>query len=74
MRNVNLLLAAVALIAFVGPASAATYYVSQSAKTKHCVVTTKKPNDKTMMQIGTDSYRTRKEASAALKAASDCTK
>ena len=74
MRNVTLILAAVAVIAFAGPGSAATYYVSQSAKTKHCMVTTKKPNDKTMMQIGTDTYKTKKEASAALKAASDCGK
>jgi hypothetical protein len=59
-------------IAVAAPASAATYYVAQSAKTKHCLVTMRKPNGKTMTQVGTDTYSTRKDATAAMKAATEC--
>jgi hypothetical protein len=70
----KLLVAAALAAAFVVPAYAATtYYVAQDAKSHKCSVTTKKPDGKTMMEIGTAGYNTRAAADAALKAASACT-
>ena len=65
-------LVAVTSIAMAAPASAATYYVAQSAKTKHCLVTTKKPNGTSMSQVGSSTYATKKDASDAMKSASKC--
>ena len=62
----------IGMFAIAAPASAATYYVAQSAKTKHCVVTTKKPDGTTMTQVGSDTYTSRKDASAAMKTATGC--
>jgi hypothetical protein len=75
------LLAAAVAVAFVVPATAATapkpmktkvYYAEQSVKTKACYVVTTKPNGKTATEIGTDSFKTLKEAAAAIKADKDC--
>ena len=64
-----------ALIAsLAAPASAGTYYVAVSSKTKNCMVTTKKPNGKTATLVGADTYKTKKGAQTAMKSASDCTK
>lgn len=67
------LIAALAL-ATAAPSVAATYYVAQSSKTKHCLVTGRKPNGTTMTQVGTDTYTSKAEARAAMKSASDCSK
>jgi len=64
-----------ALIAsFAAPAFAATtYYVAENAKTKKCSVTTKKPDGKTYLMVGTpDTYTKKSDATAAMKAAADC--
>ena len=73
-------LVATAIIAtFAVPAFAATtkattkaYYVEQSVKTNRCYVTMHKPNGKTLKEIGTTSYPTRKKAYSAMKAAPQC--
>ena len=51
-----------ALIAsFAAPAFAATtYYVAENAKTKKCSVTTKKPDGKTYLMVGTPDTYTKK--------------
>lgn len=74
MHKFNLVIAAVAAIAMAGPVSAKTYYVGYNNKTKHCVVTTKKPLGKTSSQVGADTYTSRQDAMAAMKAAADCQK
>lgn len=56
------------------PATAASFYVEQSAKTHRCYVVAHKPNGKTMMEIGTTDYPSRTKAMAAMKAASACKK
>ena len=60
------------LIGMAVPASAATYYVAQSAKTKHCMVTARKPDGMKMTQVGSSTYTTKKDASDAMKSASEC--
>ena len=56
------------------PASAATYYVAQNIKSKNCIVVTAKPKGKTLNQVGSNTYKTRRAAQAAMKAAPDCMK
>ncbi len=70
----KLLLTAALATAFVAPAFAATpvWYVEQSAKTKKCAVTEKKPNGTSEMQIGTADYKTKADAEKAMKAAAEC--
>ena len=74
MSKVSLVFLTLAATALALPASAATYYVAQSSKTKHCMVTARKPNGTSMTQVGGDTYTTRKDATTAMKAASDCQK
>ena len=70
------IVAAAVAVAFTMPAVAATkakaYYAEQSVKTKACYVVASKPNGKTATQIGTDSFKTLKDAEAAIKADKDC--
>jgi len=67
------LLPGLLVVAFVTPAAAATeYYVAKGGTTKKCSVTTKKPDGTKMMMIGTMSYKTKPEATKAMKAAADC--
>ena len=62
-------IAALTLPAF----AATTYYVGQSIKTHKCSVMTKKPKGLTMTQVGTMSYKTKAEATTAMKVAPECT-
>lgn len=62
------------VLALTAPSFAATYYVAQSSKTKHCLVTSRKPNGTTMMQVGSDTYTSKADARTAMKSASDCSK
>lgn len=62
------------VLATAAPSFAATYYVAQSSKTKHCLVTSRKPNGTTMMQVGSDTYTSKADARTAMKSASDCSK
>jgi hydroxymethylglutaryl-CoA reductase len=58
---------------FVAPAYAATtYYVAQDAKSHKCSVTTKKPDGKLMMEIGTAGFNTKAAATTAMKADTAC--
>ena len=55
------------------PAFAATeYWVAKSASTKKCEVVTKKPDGKTLIEVGMAAYKNKKEADAAMKAAAEC--
>jgi hypothetical protein len=67
------LLTGAILASFVVPAMAAsTWYVAMDAKSKKCSVTSKKPDGTKMMMVGTDTFKTKKEATAAEKADKDC--
>ena len=67
-------LAAALVLTMATPSVAATYYVAQSSKTKHCLVTSRKPNGTSMMQVGTETYNSKADARTAMKSASDCMK
>jgi len=55
------------------PAFAATeYWVAKSATTKKCEVVEKKPDGKTMMEVGKSAHKTKAEAEKAMKAAAEC--
>jgi hypothetical protein len=73
MSRKHLILGAL-VASLAAPASAATYYVAQNIKSKTCLVVTAKPKGKTLNQVGTESYKSRKAAQAAMKAAPDCMK
>ena len=65
------LIAAGLVVALTAPAFAATkYFVSQDQTTHKCYVV--KKVGKNGMQIGTTTYKTKKLAQAALKAAPEC--
>ncbi len=69
----KILVASALTVTLVAPAFAATtYYVEQSAKTHKCSVTSHKPNGKSFLMIGTDSYKTKSAATAAMKADAAC--
>ncbi len=71
MNKVIFAFAALAAMATALPASAATYYVVQDSKTKHCKVSARKPQGSSMVQVG-DTYTSAEDAKTAMKAASDC--
>jgi hypothetical protein len=55
------------------PAFAATeYWVAKSATTKKCEVVEKKPDGKTMMEVGKSGHKTKEAAEKAMKAAAEC--
>ena len=55
------------------PAFAATeFWVAKSASTKKCEVVTKKPDGKTLIEVGMIAHKNKKEAESALKAAPEC--
>jgi len=72
------LLAAAILVAFTGAGFAATkaakesFWVAQNTKTKACEVVTKKPDGKTLVQVGKVHYSSKTAAESALKAAKEC--
>jgi len=71
------LLTGAIIAAFIAPAMAATttWYVGMDAKSKKCSVTKTKPDGTKMMMVGGDTamYKTKKEATAAMKAdTKDC--
>ena len=69
----KVLITAALATSFVAPAFAATtYYVEQSASTHKCSVTTHKPNGKTFTMVGTDTYKTKADATTAMKADAAC--
>ena len=52
----------------VSPAFAAEFFVAQSTSTHKCSVTSKKPDGKAMMLVGTDIYKSKPDAMKAMKA------
>jgi hypothetical protein len=54
------------------PALAAQYFVAQSATTHKCSVTSKKPDGKSMMAVGTDTYKSKPDAMKAMKGMAEC--
>lgn len=68
-----LLISAFATPALAASEHAATeHYVVMNTATKKCEVTSKKPDGTTMTQVGTMTYKTKKEAHDAMKAAAEC--
>ena len=69
------LLTAAVLVAFTGAGFAATatsYWVAEDAKTKKCEVVTKKPDGKTLTEVGKVHYKTKAAAETAMKSAKEC--
>jgi hypothetical protein len=67
------LLTSLMVIAFISPAAAMTeYYVAKGATTKKCSVVSKKPDGKTMMIVGSAMYKSKSDATKAMKASADC--
>ena len=72
------LITAAIVAAFVAPAASAamaatTWYVAMDAKSKKCSVTKTKPDGTKMTMVGTDTYKTKADATKAEKAdAKDC--
>ena len=66
--------ACVAPVAAATPAAAAGFYVEQDAKTHKCMVDTKKPDGKMMMDVGTKVYTTKSNAEQAMSMLKVCKK
>ena len=69
------LLTGAIIAAFIAPAMAATttWYVGMDAKSKKCSVTKTKPDGTKMMMVGTDTFKSKKDATTAMKAdTKDC--
>ena len=60
-----LLFAAISVPSF-GAAAATDFYVGQDAKTHSCSVSDKKPDGKTMMDVGTKAYDSQSNAEKAM--------
>jgi hypothetical protein len=67
------LIAGLLIAGFVTPAFAAsTYYVAQSVASHKCSVMGKKPDGKSMMMVGTETFKTKSDATKAMKGKSEC--
>jgi hypothetical protein len=66
------LIAGLLVAGMVSPAFAAEFFVAQSASTHKCSVTSKKPDGKAMMLVGTDIYKSKPDAMKAMKGMSEC--
>src|SRR5690242_10521597 len=55
-----------------GSKAPTTWYVAQNDKTMACIVTPTKPNGTTYTMIGQMGYGTVKDATAAMRAATEC--
>jgi len=64
----SLLVAGLATPAFANSA----FYVAQSATTHKCSVIDKKPDGKSMILVGTETFKTKSDAAKALKGMSEC--
>ncbi|MGH6803899.1 MAG: hypothetical protein ACREC3_11120 [Methyloceanibacter sp.] len=53
---------------------AAEYYVVQDLTKKKCNIVETKPDDQTMIMVGTETHATKAEGKAAKKAAVECKK
>jgi hypothetical protein len=68
------LLAVIITLLLITPAAANEYWLGQKPSNKRCKVLDVKPDGKTWVMLGTSSYPTLKEATAAKRAAADCKK
>ena len=67
------LIAGLLVAGLVTPALAAsTYYVAQSATSHKCSVIGKKPDGKSMMMVGTETFKSKSDAAKAMKGMSEC--
>jgi len=66
------LIAGLLVAGLVTPAFAAEFYVAQSASTHKCSVTAKKPDGKSMMLVGTETFKSKPDAMKAMKGMSEC--
>jgi hypothetical protein len=67
------LIAGLLIAGLVTPALAASaYYVAQSATSHKCAVIGKKPDGKSMMMIGTETFKSKSDATKAMKGMSEC--
>ena len=64
-----LLIAGLASPAF---AAAAEFYVAQNTSNHKCSIVSQKPDGKSLTLVGTDGYKTRAAAEAAMKSLSEC--
>ena len=72
-RNLALAAALAASFAAAPAFAAASYYVGKDVKTAKCSVSTKKPDGTKVTMVGTASYKTKAEATTAMKAdTTDC--
>jgi hypothetical protein len=60
------------LVGLATPALAAPYFVAQNATTHKCEVLGSKPDGKSMIQVSTESYKSRTDAKKAMKDLSEC--
>jgi hypothetical protein len=66
------LIAGLLVAGMVSPAFAAEFYVAQSASTHKCSVTSKKPDGKSMMLVGTETFKSKPDAMKAMKGMAEC--
>ena len=62
------------VLSFSSVAFAAEYFIAQDPATKACKITETKPDGSASVMIGTSAYKTKEEAKAARKAATECVK
>lgn len=65
---------AAVLIAIATPALAAEFYLVKDPTTQKCSVVPQKPDGKTLVMVGTETYATKEEGKAAKKDAAECQK
>lgn len=54
------------------PALAAQFYVAQSTSNHKCSIVSKRPDGKSLTQLGTAGYQSKAAAEAAMKGITDC--
>jgi opacity protein-like surface antigen len=65
-------IAALLIAGLATPALAAQFYVAQSTSNHKCSIVSQKPDGKSLNLVGTDGYKTRAAAEAAMKSLSEC--
>ena len=54
------------------PALDAEFYVAQSTSNHKCSIVSKRPDGKALTMVGSDGYKTKAAAEAAMKSLSEC--
>ena len=68
----NYLIAGLLVAGFVTTALAAEYYVAQNNTSHKCSIVAKKPDGKTLTMLGADGFKTKTEATTAMKGMTEC--